>query len=224
VVSCADILAFAARDAVYVLGRGNISYNVTGGLKDGVNLSAEYADVRRAPGVHLLLRRARQELRQQELQPRGARRALRRALHRRLPQVLSFADRLLLNVSTAGQINPAYQAALTANVTAKTSPYNTNPTEMNNIRDMGCTFQTASGYNATGVNTAANNTLDNSYYTANLQNMVLLKSDWELTTNGFAKGKAGGVQEQRRGLEQRLRQHAMAKLSDLTVTPPAGQY
>jgi peroxidase len=43
-VSCADILAFAARDAVYVLGRGNISYNVTGGLKDGVNLSAEYAD------------------------------------------------------------------------------------------------------------------------------------------------------------------------------------
>lgn len=83
---------------------------------------------------------------------------------------------------------------------------------MNNIRDMGCTFQTASGYNATGVNTAANNTLDNSYYTANLQNMVLLKSDWELTTNGFAKGKAGGVQEQRRGLEQRLRQrHGQAQ-------------
>jgi hypothetical protein len=88
------------------------------------------------------------------------------------------------------------------------------------------TFQTASGYNATGVNTAANSTLDNSYYTANLQNMVLLKSDWELTTNGFAfaKGKAGGVQEQRRGLEQRRRQDAMAKLSCLTVTPPAGQY
>lgn len=137
----------------------------------------------------------------------------------------SFADRLLLNVSAAGQINPVYQAALTADVTVKSGspPYDSNPTEMNNIRDMDPRFRTASGYNATGVNTAANNTLDNSYYTANLQNMVLLKSDWELTTNDFAKGKL--IEYKNNGTDWNIDfANAMAKLSSLTVTPPAGQY
>jgi peroxidase len=52
---------------------------------------------------------------------------------------------------------------------------------MNNVRDMDPAFRAASSYSGVGVDTAAAGALDNSYYTANLQNMVLLKSDWELT-------------------------------------------
>ncbi|KAJ1261480.1 hypothetical protein BS78_09G032700 [Paspalum vaginatum] len=51
----------------------------------------------------------------------------------------------------------------------------------NNVRDMGPAFRAACGYSGVGVDTAATGALDNSYYTATLQNMVLLRSDWELT-------------------------------------------
>ncbi|XBH89349.1 hypothetical protein VPH35_081272 [Triticum aestivum] len=58
----------------------------------------------------------------------------------------------------------------------------------NNIRDMSLKFQNDSGYDTTGVNTAAKGALDNSYYHANLQNRVLFKSDWVMRTDI----KAGG--------------------------------
>lgn len=51
----------------------------------------------------------------------------------------------------------------------------------NNVRDTEPAFRAASSYSGVGVDTAARGALDNSYYTTNLQNMVLLKSDRELT-------------------------------------------
>lgn len=220
-ISCADILVFAARDAAYVLSGGNIWYAVAGGRKDGVYSSAEYADAA-LPGStfsydQLVKNFADRNFTAEELVVLSGAHAVG-VCHKS-----SFADRLPPSVSATGQINPAYQAALTADVASKTSPYDTNPTEMNNIRDMDARFRTASGYNASGVNTAANNTLDNSYYTANLQNMVLLKSDWALTTNTFAKGKLDEYKNN--GTDWNIDfADAMAKLSGLTVTPLPGQY
>ncbi|KAL5202332.1 hypothetical protein ABZP36_013284 [Zizania latifolia] len=80
-----------------------------------------------------------------------------------------------------------YAAALAKDVDAQKAAQRTqDPTEKNNIRDMSSEFRNASGYDATGVDTAAAGALDNSYYHANLQNMVLLKSDWVLRTDSDA--------------------------------------
>ncbi|CAD6273048.1 unnamed protein product [Miscanthus lutarioriparius] len=51
----------------------------------------------------------------------------------------------------------------------------------NNVRDTDPALRAASSYSGVGVDTAARGAFDNSYYAANLQNMVLLRSDWELT-------------------------------------------
>ena len=99
----------------------------------------------------------------------------------------SFQDRL--NDSTATPIDDSYKQALVKDVEDQKKRQNTSdPIEKNNIRDMSLKFQNDSGYDTTGVNTAAKGALDNSYYHANLQNRVLFKSDWVMRTDI----KAGG--------------------------------
>jgi hypothetical protein len=44
--------------------------------------------------------------------------------------------------------------------------------------DVNRAFRAASSYSPMGVDMAAKGALHNSYYMTNLQNMVLLKSDW----------------------------------------------
>uniref|UniRef100_N1R2E1 Peroxidase 2 n=1 Tax=Aegilops tauschii TaxID=37682 RepID=N1R2E1_AEGTA len=58
----------------------------------------------------------------------------------------------------------------------------------NNVRDFDDSNRKLAGYQANGVvDLTAVGYLDNSYYNANFQNMVLFNSDWELTTNETAK-------------------------------------
>ncbi|XP_006653135.1 uncharacterized protein LOC102707486 [Oryza brachyantha] len=93
----------------------------------------------------------------------------------------SFQDRLSSSRSVSTPITAAYKAALGKDVEAQKAAQNTtNPTKAFNIRDMDAGFRNESGFDAAGVDTTVVGVLDNSFYLAKMQNMVLLRSDWEL--------------------------------------------
>ncbi|OEL33833.1 Peroxidase 2 [Dichanthelium oligosanthes] len=183
--SCADILAFAARDATNILSGGRIRYAVHRGRGDGVTSSADAALPAPAASSFAEL--------EESFAARGFGKgdlsALSGAHAVGVCHGSSFADRLRPSVAAAYQINGTYQLALVARrqkllLQQTASDTTTTTAEMmvnNNVRDMDPAFRAASSYSGVGVDTAATGALDNSYYTANLQNMVLLKSDWELT-------------------------------------------
>ncbi|XP_006654964.1 peroxidase 2-like [Oryza brachyantha] len=182
-VSCADIVVLAGRDASAILSRGRVTYDVATGRKDGVVSSAAAADaVLPEPTFEFAQLKdnfARKGFTQGELV------ILSGAHSIGVAHLSSFQDRL--NDSTATPIDDQYRAALSADVGRQKMSQNTpNPTEKNNIRDMGAAFQQAAGYDATGVDTSAVGALDNSYYHNNLQNRVLFKSDWVMRTDGDA--------------------------------------
>ncbi|XP_044955864.1 peroxidase 5-like [Hordeum vulgare subsp. vulgare] len=213
-VSCADIVVLAARDATYILSRGNIAYHVTTGRKDGVRSSAAAADAVLPPSTfnftQLKANFAARNFTQTELVVLSGAHAVGVA------HLSSFRDRL--DNATATPISVRYQNALRDHVEDKTTATVPDPTEMNNIRDMELAFRNASGYNATGVDTskAARGVLDNSYYHANLQNKVLFRSDWELRND--TTGAAGRDMREFRDNAARwyvLFGNAMAKLSEV---------
>ncbi|KAG8067074.1 hypothetical protein GUJ93_ZPchr0005g14674 [Zizania palustris] len=182
-VSCADIVVLAGRDAAAILSRGRITYAVETGRKDGVVSSAAAADATLPTSTmefqQLKDNFARKGFTQGELV------ILSGAHSIGVSHLSSFHDRL--DSSTATPIDGRYAAALAKDVDAqKAAQMTPDPTEKNNIRDMTSKFRKASGYDATGVDTAAVGALDNSYYHANLQNMVLFKSDWVLRTDDDA--------------------------------------
>uniref|UniRef100_A0A8R7UC47 Peroxidase n=1 Tax=Triticum urartu TaxID=4572 RepID=A0A8R7UC47_TRIUA len=184
-VSCADIVVFAARDAARYLSNGKIAYSVPSGRKDGINSSAAAADAVLPQSTfefqQLKDNFAKKNFTQEELV------ILSGAHSIGVSHLSSFQDRL--NDTTATPINDSYKQALVADIEAQKNSQNTqDPIEKNNIRDMSLKFQNDSGYDTTGVNTAAKGALDNSYYHANLQNRVLFKSDWVMRTDI----KAGG--------------------------------
>ncbi|KAF0891610.1 hypothetical protein E2562_010596 [Oryza meyeriana var. granulata] len=125
----------------------------------------------------------------------------------------SFKDRL--NSTTATPIDGRYAAALAKDVEALKGQQNTtDPTELFNIRDKSADFQNASGFDATGVDTTAVGVLDNSFYHATTQNMVLLKSDWVLRTDGNASISLSVFRDNATKWEKEFAA-AMAKLSKL---------
>jgi peroxidase len=191
-VSCADILVLAAREATFILSRGNIDYAVKTGRMDGVVSSAASADAVLPPSTFNITQLkadfAAKGFNTRELV------ALSGAHAVGVAHLSSFADRL--HDSTATPISDQYREALAGDVKKQKKVQGTqDPIEPNNIRDKEFVFRNASGYDDTGVDTskAARGVLDNSYYHANLQNNVLFRSDWELRND--TTGIAGSVMD-----------------------------
>jgi catalase (peroxidase I) len=79
-----------------------------------------------------------------------------------------------------------------------------------------------SGYAPNKVDMGAlADTLDNSFYNANLQNMVRFKSDWELRTDGVVAGLMITYRDNPKTWISAFKT-AMTKLSN-NVVPPAGR-
>ncbi|KQK07695.1 peroxidase 5 [Brachypodium distachyon] len=212
-ISCADIVVLAARDATDILSRGKIVYGVSTGRKDGVISTAAAADAVLPPSTlnfdQLKANFAAKNFTQRELVVLSGAHAIGVA------HLSSFIDRL--KPSTSTPISETYQKALGDHVKAQKKVQGTpDPAEMNNIRDMDLTFQNKSGYHPTRVNMTATAVLDNSYYSANLQNMVLFRSDWELRND--SSNAAGDAMEEFMENASKwflLFGKAMAKLSEL---------
>ncbi|CAM0910985.1 unnamed protein product [Alopecurus aequalis] len=185
-VSCADAVVFAAREATFVLSNEAIAYDIAGpGRLDGVNSSSAEPE-NFLPGstfnfTQLLASFVAKGLGVTELV------ALSGAHSIGVTHRASFADRLTSDIVARDQINRDYQSVIKKE-SGSGAGASANPTAtfLNNIRDMGATAVRKSGYNDTKVNLAAVGVLDNSFYNANLQNMVRFKSDWELRTNDVA--------------------------------------
>ncbi|WVZ75294.1 hypothetical protein U9M48_023364 [Paspalum notatum var. saurae] len=184
--SCADIVAFAARDAADILSSGKIFYTIPGGRKDGVVSSAAVADANLPESTFDFGQL------QNNFDARGFTVeelvVLSGAHSIGVAHLSSYQDRLGGADSTP--IDPDYQAALNKVTPPSLLQKGQNPTVHNNARDETAEFQKDAAYNpvAMGVN-PARIVLDNSYYPNNLVNKVLFKSDWVLRTDGFAASK-----------------------------------
>ncbi|CAM0912961.1 unnamed protein product [Alopecurus aequalis] len=219
-VSCADILVFAGRESARVLSKGAIDYTLAPGRLDGVVSSAAEADAT-LPEPTFSFQQLKDNFNNtagfdvEDLVILSGAHSIGVA-HR-----TSFQDRL--DAATQTPINPNYQTALKVRVTID-EIFTPNPTEKNNIRDMDPLFRKFSGYNSSGVNVSsvpAAGALDNSYYTANLQNMVLFRSDWELNQDptNFAGEKL--VEYRDNATDWNLDfSDAMGRLSSLTSAGP----
>jgi len=175
IVSCADAVQFAAREAAKVVSNGKIAYPINGpGRKDGVKSSAEDPGTF-LPGPTFTFTQlstvfGNKGFSEPELV------ALSGAHCIGVTNGASFADR---RTAPSNQIDSSYQRLIT-------SEWTPTGTFIMNIRDMGKEALRKSRYSPNQVNMAAIGTLDNSFYNANLQNMVRFKSDWELRTNTAA--------------------------------------
>ncbi|KAK1692600.1 hypothetical protein QYE76_009297 [Lolium multiflorum] len=187
--SCADVVAFAAREATYVLSKTKIKYAIDGpGRLDGVFSMADEPGSN-LPGpsftyAQLLGNFTAKKFTATDLV------ALSGAHCIGDTHLLPFADRLNLALAVPppgpNEINATYQGVIREEAAL---PGNMTRSFKNNIRDMGSTAVADSRYTVNEVDmTAPVDTLDNSFYNANLQNMVRFKSDWELRTNTFARG------------------------------------
>jgi peroxidase len=187
--SCADAIAFAAREATFILSRNLIKYAINGpGRPDGVESMADEPG-KNLPGptftfAQLLANFTAKGLTKTDLVSLSGAHCIGGT------HLLAFVDRLDPTVSAPppgrNEINATYQRVITAEA-AGTG--NMSRSFKNNIRDMGSAAVNSSRYTPNKVNmTEPVDTLDNSFYNANLQNMVRFKSDWELRTDGVAAG------------------------------------
>ncbi|GJN32103.1 hypothetical protein PR202_gb20577 [Eleusine coracana subsp. coracana] len=169
-VSCADIVAFAARDASVYLSNGGINFTVPAGRLDSVvSLSADAES--NLPGStfevsKLISNFAVKGFTPEELVILSGAHSVGRA------HCSSFHDRLS---APLGEINPYFRD----NVLRKDCGAGpADPMVENNIRDQNATTLG----NLTGYVVPANGSdlLDNSYYHNNLNNLVLFHSDWAL--------------------------------------------
>ncbi|KAF6982490.1 hypothetical protein CFC21_000869 [Triticum aestivum] len=179
-VSCADAVVFAAREATYILSNNTIKYEVDGpGRKDGVVSSAE------DPGKHLPNPTDNFQQLLQSFMAKGFNLVELVALSGAHSVGIANLTSVIHRFGTPiihGEMNKTYGA-----VVAAEGPKHSGVIE-NNVRDFDDSSRKLAGYQANGVvDLAAVGYLDNSYYNANLQNMVLFKSDWELTQNGTAE-------------------------------------
>ncbi|OEL15364.1 Peroxidase 2 [Dichanthelium oligosanthes] len=169
-VSCADILAFAARDASRYLSNGGINYIVPAGRPDGVVSLATDAE-NNLPGStfevsKLISNFAAKGFTLEELVILCGAHSIGRA------HCSSFNDRLS---APSSEINPYFRD----NVLAKycgAGP--ADPTVENNIRDQNATA--LGNLTSYVVPASGGASLDNSYYINNLKNLVLFHSDWAL--------------------------------------------
>lgn len=198
-VSCADIVAFAARDAADILSGGKIFYTLRGGRKDGVVSSAAAADAN-LPHPNFDFDQLRDNFAAASSRGRSFTVeelvVLSGAHSIGVAHLSSYQDRLLGGPDST-PIDSRYQAALNKTTPPALLESGQNPTVPNNARDETDAFQEDAAYDAVamGVN-PRRGVLDNSYYHNNLVNKVLFKSDWVLRTDGFAASK---LLERRRG-------------------------
>jgi peroxidase len=218
-VSCADIVVFAGRESARILSNGNINYTLVSGRLDGVVSSAAEADATLPEPTFSF----------QQLKDNFNRTAgfdvedlviLSGAHSIGVAHSSSFQDRL--DDATETPIDHSYQTALRVRV--KIDEFKTpDPTEKNNIRDMGPLFWGFSGYNSSGVtlHPPEAGILDNSYYTANLQKMVLFRSDWELNNDptNFATDRLIEYRDNATDWDLDF-SDAMGRLSSLTAPGP----
>ncbi|KAM0822365.1 hypothetical protein ACQ4PT_071542 [Festuca glaucescens] len=178
--SCADAVAFTAREATYVLSNGKIKYDIDGpGRKDGVVSAVEDpAKFLPAPTYYyeeLLTNFTSKGFTKTDLVALSSAHSIGVA-H---PLAFSFADRFLPTATFGqNQIGPYYRSFMLLETKDLTDPQ-----VQLNIRDMAPTTEKLSGYKPNGVNTSAVDVLANSYYNANLQNMVLFTYDSALRAN-----------------------------------------
>ncbi|KAL6634445.1 hypothetical protein ACP70R_027116 [Stipagrostis hirtigluma subsp. patula] len=213
-VSCADIIAFAGRDAASILSGGKISYAITGGRMDGVSSSAAEAD-RVLPTSDFDFDQLRanfdadfRKLTVEELV------ALSGAHSIGVAHLSSYADRLT-DATPEFQIDSSYRAALNGTTPPALLKQGQNPAVPNNVRDETTAFQQQAEYDPAAMGVSpTRQVLDNSYYHNTLVNKVLFKSDWVLRTDGVASSK---LQEYRDNPAQWSSDFAaaMAKLSNL---------
>ncbi|CAO2162241.1 unnamed protein product [Urochloa humidicola] len=168
-VSCADILAFAARDASRYLSNGSIDYAVPAGRLDGVVSSAKEAE-NNLPGstfdiAKLVSNFAVKGFTLEELVILSGAHSVGKA------HCSSFRDRLS---APSGEINTCFRD----NVLAKDCGAGGDPTVENNIRDQNATA--LGNLTSYAVPASGGASLDNSYYVNNLNNLVLFHSDWAL--------------------------------------------
>ncbi|CAO2038775.1 unnamed protein product [Urochloa humidicola] len=201
VVSCADILAFAARDATRYLSDGHIDYAVPLGRRDGVVSRAGDADDT-LPGstfsfADLKKNFARKSFDVEELVVLSGAHSVG-ALH-----YASFKDRL---AAPAGEIDARYQAAL------RNAARDRSRLVANNIRDESYAFKKDAGYPITAA--VGRDYLNNTYYHNALDNRVLFRSDWALRTDGFTLGKLKEYRDKPKEWDSDFAD-AMVKLSKL---------
>ncbi|KQK07697.1 peroxidase 2 [Brachypodium distachyon] len=234
-VTCADAVVYAAREATYLLSNKQIIYDVAGpgSHRDGLVSSADKTNVLPGPtsGYDDLVKNFHDNggLDHEDLVALSGAHGVGKA------HLSTFADRF--GPAADDEINHAYRDALKKRIPKEASDdalalhnlgllsfnpaakndaagkLKSNPTVENNVRDMD-DVRSESGYDATGVSLAPKGALDNSYYTANLQNMVLFKSDWALTTNHTAKAKMVDYKKDAKAWYARFGK-AMEKLSKL---------
>ncbi|CAN6251671.1 unnamed protein product [Urochloa humidicola] len=225
VVSCADILAFAARDATRYLSDGHIDYAVPSGRRDGIISHAKDADDT-LPGStfsfsDLKKNFAKKSFDVEELVVLSGAHSIGSAHY------ASFKDRL---GAPAGEIDARYQAAL------RNAARDKSRLVANDIRDESYAFKKDAGYPAITA-AVGRDYLNNTYYHNALDNRVLFKSDWALRTDGFALGKLKEYRDKPKEWDSDFAD-AMVKLSKLlgegkdseirkkcsAVNNPAGHY
>ncbi|KAF8693225.1 hypothetical protein HU200_038606 [Digitaria exilis] len=176
VVSCADILAFAARDATRYLSDGHIDYAVPSGRLDSVVSRAKDADdtlpSSTASFPDLKKNFGKKGFDVEELV------VLSGAHSIGVAHYPSFKDRL---AAPGNEIDAKYQLAL------RNAAKNKSRTVANDIRDESYAFKRDAGYYT--VVTGRKDYLNNTYYHNAMDNRVLFKSDWVLRTDAFALSK-----------------------------------
>ncbi|RCV06529.1 hypothetical protein SETIT_1G170300v2 [Setaria italica] len=202
VVSCADILAFAARDATRYLSDGHIDYAVPSGRRDGVVSRAKDADDT-LPGstfsfADLKTNFAKKKFDAEELVVLSGAHAIGSAHYP------SFRDRL---AAPRGEIDARYQTAL------RNAARNRSRLVANNIRDESYAFKKDAGYPTAPVN-GRRDYLNNTYYHNAIDNRVLFRSDWALRTDAFAFGKLKEYRDKPKEWDSDFAE-AMVKLSKL---------
>ncbi|CAM0878893.1 unnamed protein product [Alopecurus aequalis] len=178
VVSCSDILVYAARDAASILSNGKIDYKVPAGRLDGL-VSSAYEAQNELPDSNsnakqLIENFARKNFDVEEMVILSGAHSIGHA------HCSSFTGRL---TAPSDQINPDYRKLLNYKC-----PHNANPTVVNNVRDED--YETVAKY-MPGFSSRVRKTpdlLDNTYYHNNLAKIVSFNSDFTLLTHKEARG------------------------------------
>ncbi|OEL13329.1 Peroxidase 2 [Dichanthelium oligosanthes] len=203
VVSCADIVAFAARDATRYLSDGHIDYAVPSGRWDGVVSRAKDADDT-LPGSTFAFGELKKNFDNKKFTVEELV-VLSGAHSIGVAHYPSFQDRL---TAPQDEIDARYQKALRNAAKDRSRPV------ANDIRDESYSFKKDAGY-PTAVS-GGRDYLNNTYYHNALDNRVLFKSDWALRTDAFAFGKLQEYRDKPKEWDSDFAD-AMVKLSKLAA-------
>jgi len=173
VVSCSDILVYAARDATKILSRGHIDYKVPAGRLDGLVSSASEAQAELPDSTftaqQLIDNFARKNFDAEEMV------ILSGAHSIGIAHCSSFTGRL---AAPSGQINRDYR-----NLLSYKCHQSANPAVVNNVRDED--YKTVARF-MPGFKSRVRkirDLFDNSYYHNNRARIVSFNSDWQLMTH-----------------------------------------